>query len=172
LAYTFSIIESIFFDTEFTSTVNPVTQQKNTRQLALRGILGFARPPGLKWRVMEAGALIERDFGQGPLQFGFHARTYGRFALDKYHRLFYVFINDATYFLPAAEDTESDLALRYNMVHELLIPLVDELSLSVAADLFFFKGKVELNHNLGMNMLLRVGLTYDRLWKPRFQPLL
>ena len=160
------------FDTEFTSTVNPVTQQKNSRQLALRGILGFARPPGPKWRVMEAGAVMERDFGQGPLQFGLHAGIQGRFALDRYRRLFYVFVNDVTYFFPATDDTESDLALKYNMVHEMLIPLVDELSLSVAADLFFFKGKVDSNSNLGMNMLLRVGLTYDRLWKPRFQPLL
>jgi hypothetical protein len=79
--------------------------------------------------------------------------------------------NDATYFLPSGRDTESDLALRYNMVHEVVIPLVDELSLSMAADFFFFKGKVDATRTPGASMLLRVGLTYDRLWKPRYQPL-
>ena len=63
------------------------------------------------------------------------------------------------------------LALRYNMVHELLLPLVDELALSVAADFFFYQGKVEATQRPGMSILLRVGLTYDRFWKPRYQPL-
>ena len=57
------------------------------------------------------------------------------------------------------------------MVHEVLIPLVDELALSVAADLFFFQGKVDATRQPGASMLLRIGLTYDRLWKPRYQPL-
>ncbi len=79
--------------------------------------------------------------------------------------------DDATYFLPAPGDTESNLAMRYNTIHELLIPLVDELALSVAADFFFFQGKVEATRQPGVSLLLRIGLTYDRLWKPRFQPL-
>jgi hypothetical protein len=58
------------------------------------------------------------------------------------------------------------------MLHEILIPLVDELSLSVAADLFFFKGKVAETRRPGRSTLLRVGVTYDRLWKPRYQPFL
>jgi hypothetical protein len=59
-----------------------------------------------------------------------------------------------------------------NMVHELVLPLVDELSLSMAADFFFFQGKVSATRTPGMSMLLRLGLTYDRLWKPRYQPFL
>jgi hypothetical protein len=57
------------------------------------------------------------------------------------------------------------------MINELLLPLVDELSLSVAADLFFYQGKVETTSRPGVSLLLRIGLTYDRLWKPRYQPL-
>ena len=79
--------------------------------------------------------------------------------------------NNVTYFLPSGGDTESNLALRYNMVHEVLIPLVDELALSVAADLFFFQGKVDATRQPGASMLLRSGLSYDRLWTPRSQPL-
>lgn len=78
--------------------------------------------------------------------------------------------NDFTYFRPSPGDTPRNLARRYNMVHEISVPLVDELSLSVAADLFFFQGKVSTNRTPGASMMLRVGLTYDRLWKPRYQP--
>lgn len=58
------------------------------------------------------------------------------------------------------------------MIHEIIVPLVDELSLSAAADLFFFQGKVAATRTPGVSMLLRVGLTYDRLWKPHYQPFL
>jgi hypothetical protein len=80
--------------------------------------------------------------------------------------------NDITYLFPAGRDGPTNLALRYNMLHEILIPLVDELSLSVAADLFFFQGKVAETRKPGASSLLRVGVTYDRLWKPRYQPFL
>lgn len=56
------------------------------------------------------------------------------------------------------------------MMHELLIPLFEELSLSIAADVLAFRGKVPLTERLGVSAILRVGLTYDRLWKPRYQP--
>jgi len=42
------------------------------------------------------------------------------------------------------------------MVHELLIPLVDELSLSVAADSSSFRGRCD-DQSLGTSMLLRIG---------------
>jgi len=78
--------------------------------------------------------------------------------------------NDFTYFFPAPLDTEANLSLRYNMVNDLLIPLVDELSLTVTADLLFFRGKVEQTSKPGLSTQLRVGITYDRLWKPKYQP--
>ena len=64
----------------------------------------------------------------------------------------------------------SVLSLRYNMVHEVLFPLFDELSLSVGADGFLFRGAAPTTHKPGFSLMLRVGLTYDRLWKPRYQP--
>jgi hypothetical protein len=78
--------------------------------------------------------------------------------------------NDFTYFFPAPLDTDANLSLRYNMINDLLIPLVDELSLTVTADFLFFRGKVEQTSNFGVSTQLRVGITYDRLWKPRYQP--
>ena len=158
------------FDTEFTPTVNPETGVANPRQLALRGVAGLVRTPTRHWRDVEIGAAVENDFGQNNLEYGLQGRSDARWPIGEHGSVVYAWRNDLTYFFPTGHDTESQLALRYNMVHELLIPLVDELSLSVAADFFFFQGKVATTNRLGTSMLLRVGLTYDRLWKPRYQP--
>jgi len=158
------------YDTEFTPTINPTSQEKNVIQQALRGVFGIVRTPHLNWRNVELASVLEQDFGQDKAQFGFTARADGRFLIGR-GDVIYSLRNDATYFLKSNKDTDRDLALRYNMVHELLVPLIDELSLSIAADFFFYKGKVSENKEPGMSMLLRVGITYDRLWKPRYQPL-
>jgi 2',3'-cyclic-nucleotide 2'-phosphodiesterase (5'-nucleotidase family) len=159
------------FDTEFTSTTDPVTGLDNPHQLALRGVGGVMFAQTRHWRDVELGVAIENDFGQSNVQFGFQGRAEFMQSIGPRGVVVYHLRNDATYFLPSGRDTESDLALRYNMVHEVVIPLVDELSLSMAADFFFFKGKVDATQTPGASMLLRVGLTYDRLWKPRYQPL-
>ncbi len=162
------------FDTEFTPTVDPTTGISNPRQLAVRASLGLLKPAGPVWRRGELAVAVENDLSQHNLQFGFQARAdimrpVGRAAHGggPVYRL----RNDLTYFLPSGRDTERSLALRYNMIHEFLVPLLDELALSVALDFFFFQGKVDATRQPGMSTLLRVGLTYDRLWKPRYQPL-
>jgi hypothetical protein len=131
--------------------------------------------PGKYWRRVELGVAVENDFGRPNPQLGLQGRAdlvrpFGEGGHADGSRPTYRMRNDLAYFLPASKDTEADLALRYNMVHELLVPLVDELSLSIAADFFFFQGKVKATSTPGMSMLLRLGVTYDRLWKPRYQP--
>lgn len=158
------------YDTEFTPTINPASQEKNVIQQALRGVFGVIRKPLRHWRNMELASILEQDFGQDKAQFGFTGRADGRYIIGG-SQVIYTMRNEATYFLKSNKDTNRDLALKYNMVHELLVPLVDELALSIAADFFFYKGKVLETEKPGMSMLLRVGITYDRLWKPRYQPL-
>lgn len=159
------------FDSEFTPTVDPGTGAENPRQLAVRGVAGLMLPPQRYWRRAEAGAVVEQDFGRPNVQYGVQARTDLRRPLGSARGLVYRWRNDVTYFFPSSRDGESQLALRYNMVHELLVPLVDELALSIAADSFIYMGKVSANREPGYSVLLRVGLTYNRLWKPRYQPL-
>jgi hypothetical protein len=163
-------------DTEFTPTV-ALDSSVNPRQMAVRGVAGVLAPPGPTWRRLEIGLAVENDFGRPNLQFGVQARADLERRLGATARIggsgaqvTYRMRNDLTYFIPSSRDTESNLALRYNLVHELLIPLVDELSLSVVGDFFIYQGKVETTRSPGMNVQLRVGLTYDRLWKPRYQP--
>ncbi len=159
------------FDTEFTPTVDFATGAENPKQIVLRGIGGVMFPTGRRWRSLELGAVVENDFGRSNVQFGLTGRADFLQPIGPLGTVLYRLHNDATYLFPGKRDTSSDLALRYNMVHELLIPLVDELSLSVAADLFFFQGKVDATRRPGTSLLVRVGLTYDRIWKPRHQPL-
>lgn len=161
-------------DTEFSPTA-ATEGGRNPRQVAARGSVGVLGMPTLTWRRLEFAVAAENDFGRPNLQYGFQAkadlerRLGGARSLGA-GQVTYRWRNDVTYFLPSGRDTDADLALRYNLVHELLIPLVDELSLSVTGDFFIFQGKVAATRSPGMSMQLRVGLTYDRLWKPRYQP--
>jgi hypothetical protein len=163
------------FDTEFTPTADPVTGRDNARQLAARAIGGLLLSPTESRRRAEVALVLENDFGHPDLQYGVQSRSelvrrIGGITRSNAGQAIYRLRNDITYFLPSRGDDASRLALRYNMIHELVVPLVDELSLSLTADLFFFQGKVASTRALGSNAQLRVGLTYDRFWKPRYQP--
>jgi hypothetical protein len=158
------------YDTEFTPTINPTTKLTNKKQNALRGLIGITRRASRYWRNMELASILEQDFAQNKAQLGITGRAIGRYPIRK-TGVFYSIRNDATFFFNSSKDTPRDLALRYNMVHEILVPIMDELSLTMGADLFFFKGKIIENKEPGMSVLMRVGITYDRLWKPRYQPL-
>jgi len=165
------------FDTEFTPTVDPVTNQRNPRQLAALASTGMLLLPGQTLRRLEFAVAVENDFGRPNVQYGFQSaadfvRPIGVPGRSGSAPATYRLRNEATYLFPAAHDSPSSLSLRYNMVHELVIPLMDELSLSVAADVLMFRGKVDATRHPATSTLLRVGITYDRLWKPRFQPFL
>jgi hypothetical protein len=156
------------YDTEFSPTVNTLTGLDNPTQQVLRGIVGISKDGTSRWPVIEFGATVENDFTSDHTQFGLQFRSHGRLPLDKDWRVRYVIINNFNYNFKSLEDTNRELAFKYNSVHSLQIPLFGDLSLSVAADFFLFKGKLESNNRLGLNMLYRAGITYNRLWKPRF----
>lgn len=160
------------FDSEFSPTENTATGAINPQQLSLRAVAGFLLYPGPRWRNADIGLVLENDFGRPNPQAGIQSRSIYefRFGGGRSGSLTYRMNNDFTYFFPAPLDTEANLSLRYNMVNDLLIPLVDELSLTVTADLLFFRGKVEQTSKPGLSTQLRVGITYDRLWKPKYQP--
>ena len=159
------------YDSEFTATVNRNTGLRNPKQQILRNIIGFAKGFTVKWPVLELGLTAENDFGNSNYQYGLQGRSLGRFPLDKNWNVIYSLTNNFNYFLPNKNDTERDLSFKYNMIHELWIPLFGDVSLSLSADLFFFRGKLEINNDPGLSMFTKVGLSYNRLWKPRFQTL-
>lgn len=161
----------IEYDSEFTPTINKNTGLENGRQKILRNVIGLSKGGSPKWPVLELGLTAENDFSNSNYQYGFQGRSLNRFPLDKNWNVIYSLTNNFNYYLPNKNDSARDLSFKYNMVHELLIPLFGDVSLSMGADLFFFKGKIDLNSEPGMSMLMKVGVSYNRLWKPKFQSL-
>ncbi len=161
----------IEYDSEFTPTLNRNTGLENAKQKILRNVIGLSKGFTAKWPVLELGLTAENDFSNSNYQYGLQGRSLGRFPLDKNWNVIYSMTNNFFYYLPNKNDSARDLSFKYNMVHEVLIPLFGDISLSVAADLFFFKGKTEINREPGVSTLMKVGLSYNRLWKPRFQSL-
>ena len=159
------------YDSEFTPTFNTSTGMNNPRQQILRTTLGLSKQFSLKWPVVEFGFTAENDFSNNHYQYGFQGRSRGRFPLDKNWHVMYLLTNNFNYFFPTANDTDRELSFKYNMIHEILIPLLGNVSLNVGADFFFFKGKTAVNSEPGLSMLMRVGITYNRRWKPQFQSL-
>ncbi len=157
-------------DSEFTPTVG-AAGLANSHELRLQGVGGVLLVPGRHWRQLELGAVVEQDVALDHLEWGARVSSQHWWGFGPFRKMTYRLFNDVTYFFPAAHDSASDLAVRYDMTHEVQIPLADELSLSVAADLFVFRDKVTSTREPGASLLVRVGLTYDRLWKPRYQPL-
>ncbi len=164
------------FNTQFSPPTDPATGLDIARRLALRAVGGLRGTPTPTIRRSEIGLAVENDFARPNVQVGLVGRLDFERGLSPagdrrlYGRVVYRWTNDVTYLFPTGRDTDANLALRYNMVHEVLVPLVDELSLSMAADILIYQGKVATTRTPGMSSLLRVGLTYDRLWKPRYQP--
>jgi len=157
------------FDTEFTPTINPQTASPNPRQAALSGAVGLMKAPAPKWRVLEMSGVVQTDLSRHTFLAGVQARV--EFQAGRSGHLNYRLRNDVTWFPYTGDADASVLSLRYNMIHEVLFPLFDELSLSVAADGLLFQGATPATSKPGLSLMVRVGLTYDRLWKPRFQPL-
>ena len=85
--------------------------------------------------------------------------------------IFYPLTNNFNYYLPTANYTERELSIRFNMVYELLTPLYGDISLNVGADSFLYRGILKFNNKPWLDMLMRIGIMYNRVWEPEFQPL-
>ena len=164
------------FDTEYTPTqsvdaAGVVTV--NPRQEDLSALGGFQLSPGHNITKLQLAAVATQSFGVGQTapKVGINLETEYKKALPKFGKLSYRWTNVVNYFPVIPSPTETGLKLRYNMVHELLLPFLLDLSASVAVDLLIFQGEVEATDEVGVNGILRFGLTYDRFWKPKYQSL-
>lgn len=158
------------YDTEFTPTVDPQRGVENPREQFLKGVGGVRRVPTRRIPILEVGGVVKDDLASGRFEGGMAAVFDYRREIGPLGRLTYRLHNDLEYYFPTGRDDATNLSLAYNMVHEILVPLVDELSLSLGVDLYLFRGKVPETSRLGSSTILRVGLAYDRLWKPKYQP--
>ncbi len=170
--FKFQPLARMEYDSEFTATVNKKTGNKNQKQRTLRAVVGINKKPTAKWPRRELAFTAENDFASKHDQYGFQYHSRGRFPLDLGWKVIYNLTHNINYHLPSKDDTARELSFKINSIHELQIPLFGDISMTFTADFFIFRGKLDINKRPGLSMLYRVGLTYDRLWKPKYQPLL
>lgn len=158
------------YDTEFSPTVGK-DGIPNPRQAELGGVLGFSLTPSGMFKKVKTGFLLRRDFNrvQGNLETGF--------ILDASHELplsdSLKWQNDLEfkYVLPNIGDSASDLALTLRFLSTVKFTLTQNLALNLFADTVLFQGKVPTTSQMGASFLFGAGLSYERIWKPAYEPL-
>lgn len=158
------------YDTEFTPTVNQDTQALNPRQSEVRGVLGLSIPAGTQLKKFKTGFALRRDFNvPNNLEAGFDLKFVHELPINT--ALKWSNDLDGRYFLPSPNDNASSLALIAQWVSSLNVSLTENLTLRFFADSYFFQGKLPSNSDPGASVILGVGLGYDRVWKPFYEPL-
>lgn len=160
-----------FYDTEFTPTLNNKTKLFNPLQSELRGVLGLSMPAGDQLKVFKAGLALRRDFNvPDNLEGGLDLKLVHQLPITSYLS----WNNDLNvrYFLPTANDNLSSLGLIAQLVTAFDVTLTDNLSLRLYADGYLFQGKRPETSQLGASVILGIGLGFDRIWKPWYEPLL
>lgn len=158
------------YDTEFTPTLNPDTQLKNPLQSELRGVLGLSIPSGPRLKTFKTGLALRRDLNvPNNLEGGFDFKFVHEQPINA--NLKWQNDLDLRYFLPTPNDNASSLGLIAQWVSSLDVSLTQNLSLRFYADSYLFQGKLASGNELGASIILGIGLGYDRVWKPWFEPL-
>lgn len=158
------------YDTEFTPTVNQETQENNPLQSELRGVFGLSIPGGPQLKTFKTGLALRRDFNvPNNIEGGVDLKVVHEQPINT--GLTWQNDLDARYFLPSPNDNASSLGLTAQWVSALRLSLTDNLSLRFFADAYLFQGKLPETSQLGASVILGVGLGYDRLWKPFYEPI-
>ena len=158
------------YDTEFSPTLQPNTGQPNPLQAELSGIAGLTIPPGPMLKAFKTGLALRRDFNvPNNLELGLQFKLDHELPLTA--ELKWTNSLDLKYYLPSVNDNASSLGLISQWVSALKVSLTDNLSLRFFADAYLFQGKLPSTSELGSSIILGVGLAYDRLWKPFYEPI-
>ncbi|MBF2053575.1 MAG: hypothetical protein IGS03_08950 [Candidatus Sericytochromatia bacterium] len=159
------------YDTEFMPTVNTNTNSPNPLQSELRGVLGLSIPASAQLKTFKTGLALRRDLNiPDNLEGGFdlklvHEQPFGS-SLSWNNDL------DLRYFFPSPNDNASSLGLIAQWVSSVKFSLTHNLSLRFYADSYLFHGKLPETSQLGVSVILGVGLGFDRVWKPYYENLL
>lgn len=158
------------YDTEFTPTLNTETNMLNPRQSELRGVLGLSMPSGPRLKTFKGGLAVRRDFNvPDNIEGGVDLQLVHELPINSsllWHNDF-----DFRYFFPSPNDNASSLGLIAQWVSSVKFLLTDNLALRLYADSYLFQGKLPQTSQLGASVILGVGLSYERMWKPFYEPL-
>jgi len=162
-------VEGIY-DTAFTPTINSETQQPNPLQSELRGVLGLSVPASGQLKTFKTGLALRRDFNvPDNLEGGLDLKWVYEQPLGS--ALLWSNDLDVRYFFPSPNDNASSLGLTAQWISAVKFSLTDNLSLRFYADSYLFQGKLPGHSELGASVILGVGLGFDRVWKPYYEPL-
>lgn len=157
------------YDTEFTPTLNAGSGKLNPLQSELRGVAGLLIPPNERLKTFKTGFALRRDFNvPDNLEAGFDFKL----LYDQPLTPQLGWSNDLNlrYFFPSPKDNASSLGLIGQWVSSFNLSLTENLYLRLYADGYLFQGKLA-GSQPGASVILGVGLGYDRIWKPWFEPL-
>jgi hypothetical protein len=155
------------YDTEFTPTLQP-DGKANPRQSELSGVAGLTIPGGPILKAFKTGLAVRRDFNvPDNLELGINLKLDHDYPLSS--NLRWNNSLDLRYYLPGPRDNESSLGLITQWVSAVKLSLTDHLALRFFADAYLFQGKLPATSQLGASVILGVGLSYDRLWKPAYE---
>ena len=158
------------YDTEFTPTLNKETQLLNPRQSELRGVFGLSIPAGPQLKTFKSGLAVRRDFNvPNNFETGFDIKMIHELPVTS--RIRWQNDLDFRYFFPTPNDNASSLGLIAQWVSAVKFSLTDNLALRLFADSYLFQGKLPETSDFGASVILGVGLSYERLWKPAYEPL-
>ena len=163
-------IEALY-DTEFTPTLDK-DNNPNPKQADLNGIIGISIPQGLLLKEFKLGAIVKKDLNNlnNNIEAGF---TFDfTHELPLWDRVKWKNNVNFKYYLPAPNDTVSDLGLITKWLSSVDIAITDNLALNLFADSFVFRGKTNETSDLGASFILGIGISYDRLWKPYYENIL
>ncbi len=163
----------VAFDTEFTPVPLPNDPHKAfPHQLILRESAGLVAYPGPQIREVRLGALVQHDLSEYAADTRVGAVHHDAGVVAGYKLrvpLFWRFLYDSTldlrFLVPDDDDRASDLALRMQWTHKLLLPLTEKTSLFLFVDAFVVSGKLDENKGVGWNAIAGAGIQLQELFK-------
>jgi len=153
-------------DSEFTPT--PRSPSEGTffpHQALIRQELGVVANPDKIIKEIRLGALVQEDVGE-TFEGG---RVYLDYGLTLGAKLSFPLLvfrfestNDLRYLVPDSDDRVQDLALRFQSVNRLIIPVGKSFQFFVFGDFFSVRGKLPINREFGFSSVFGGGLSFDR----------
>ena len=155
------------FDTEVTATQDPGDPTKTLpHQLVLRESAGLVAYPGPMVRELRLGGLVQQDFSEaGGVHNDFGVVAAYKIRVPLVWQLLYDSELDLRYLVPDADDRPSDLALRVQSTHKIVLPLSQSIAFFVFVDAFVVTGKTAANSDLGWNGIVGAGMQFVDMWK-------
>jgi hypothetical protein len=154
---------SSLYDTEFTVEENDEGETL-ARQSELRSSAGLMADISDVLPELRLGLFHQYDFAAevGEQVLGVELTLVERAQLGVVKQAFDL---EALYFFPGDEDTDEDLEMAINGRLSLAVPFFSRVDIETYVDTFLFRGKLPSNDEVGLSIILGVGLRYADVFR-------